>query len=122
MLPERIHNVKVDPKGYNVAHTNLDLPPHNDFASIPPPSVQALHMLANEARVGGQPFLMAGGCWKNLGQMSLRRLMSYVGWECLSENLMRVMRPMPASQLFDQCKGELLFSAIRISYAGDESL
>jgi gamma-butyrobetaine dioxygenase len=53
VLFERIHNVKVDPKGYNVAHTNLGLPPHNDFASYSwPPSVQALHMLANEASGG----------------------------------------------------------------------
>ena len=33
VLFERIHNVKVDPRGYNVAHTSLALPPHNDFAS-----------------------------------------------------------------------------------------
>lgn len=53
VLFERIHNVKVDPKGYNIAHTNLGLPPHNDFASYSwPPSVQALHMLRNEATGG----------------------------------------------------------------------
>ena len=53
VLFDRIHNVKVDPKGYNVAHTSLPLPPHNDFASYSwPPSVQALHMLANEAKGG----------------------------------------------------------------------
>ena len=53
VLFERIHNVKVDPAGYNVAHTNLGLPPHNDFASYSwPPSVQVLHMLSNEAAGG----------------------------------------------------------------------
>ena len=40
---ERIHNVKADPKGYNVAHTSLGLPP-TDFASYTwPPSVWASH-------------------------------------------------------------------------------
>ena len=60
VLFERIHNVKVDPKGYNVAHTSLGLPPHNDFASYSwPPSVQALHMLGNEA-VGGNSTICDG--------------------------------------------------------------
>ncbi|MAJ52440.1 MAG: hypothetical protein CBC39_00140 [Cellvibrionales bacterium TMED79] len=60
VLFERIHNVKVDPRGYNVAHTNLGLPPHNDFASYSwPPSVQALHMLANEAS-GGRSTIFDG--------------------------------------------------------------
>ena len=60
VLFERIHNVKVDPKGYNVAHTNLGLPPHNDFASYSwPPSVQALHMIANEAS-GGRSTIFDG--------------------------------------------------------------
>jgi len=60
LLFERIHNVQVDPKGYNVAHTNLPLPPHNDFASYSwPPSVQALHMLVNEAE-GGRSTLLDG--------------------------------------------------------------
>ena len=67
-------------------------------------------MLANEARVGGQPFLTAGGCWKNSVQMSLRRLTSYAGWECPSENLMRVMRLTPASRLFGSTqKGLVIF-------------
>ena len=30
---ERIHNVEIDPKGYNIAHTNVDVPPHNDLVS-----------------------------------------------------------------------------------------
>jgi len=60
VLFERIHNVEVDPDGYNVAHTTLPLPPHNDFASYTwPPSVQALHMLANETQ-GGESVLVDG--------------------------------------------------------------
>ena len=60
VLFERIHNVKVDPKGYNVAHTSLGLPPHNDFASYTwPPSVQALHMLVNES-TGGHSTVLDG--------------------------------------------------------------
>lgn len=57
---DRIHNVEVDPAGYNVAHTNLPLPPHNDFAGMSwPPSIQALHMLANEVE-GGQSVVTDG--------------------------------------------------------------
>lgn len=53
MAFDRIHDVKVDPGGYNIAHTALALPPHNDFASYDfQPSVQALHMLTNEASGG----------------------------------------------------------------------
>ena len=49
VLFERIHNVEVYADGYNVAHTSLAVPPHNDFASYSwPPSVQALHMLVND--------------------------------------------------------------------------
>ena len=60
VLFERIHNVKVDPSCYNVAHIALPLPPHNDFASYTwPPSVQALHMLANETE-GGESILIDG--------------------------------------------------------------
>lgn len=60
LLFDRIHNVKVDPAGYNVAHTPLALPPHNDFASYTwPPSVQALHMQVNEA-TGGDSFIVDG--------------------------------------------------------------
>ena len=45
--------MEVDVAGYNVAHTSMSLPPHNDFASYSwPPSVQALHMLANETPGG----------------------------------------------------------------------
>lgn len=60
LLFARIHNVEVDAKGYNVAHTVLPLPPHNDFASYTwPPSVQALHMLENEAP-GGESIVVDG--------------------------------------------------------------
>lgn len=60
VLFDRIHDVEVDPAGYNVAHTPLPLPPHNDFASYSwPPSVQALHMLVNDAR-GGSSVIVDG--------------------------------------------------------------
>jgi gamma-butyrobetaine dioxygenase len=60
VLFDRIHDVAVDPSGYNVAHTPLPLPPHNDFASYTwPPSVQALHMLANETP-GGESIIVDG--------------------------------------------------------------
>ena len=60
LLFDRIHDVRVDPAGYNVAHTALPLPPHNDFASYSwPPSVQALHMLANETP-GGKSIIVDG--------------------------------------------------------------
>lgn len=60
LLFDRIHDVAVDPSGYNVAHTPLPLPPHNDFASYSwPPSVQALHMLENETP-GGESIIVDG--------------------------------------------------------------
>mgnify|MGYP001829146100 CR=1 FL=1 len=60
VLFARIHDVQVDPGGYNVAHTSMALPPHNDFASYSwPPSVQALHMLANETP-GGESVIVDG--------------------------------------------------------------
>jgi len=60
VLFDRIHNVQLDPAGYNVAHTSLPLPPHNDFASYSwPPSVQALHFLANETP-GGDSIVVDG--------------------------------------------------------------
>ena len=59
-LFERIHNVVVDPAGYNIAHTNEHVPPHNDMVSYTwPPSVQALHMLANDC-AGGESVLVDG--------------------------------------------------------------
>ncbi|MDE2875720.1 MAG: TauD/TfdA family dioxygenase [Gemmatimonadota bacterium] len=60
LLFERIHNVKVDPKGYNIAHTGLAVAPHNDFTSYSwPPNVQALHMLVNECE-GGESCVVDG--------------------------------------------------------------
>ena len=60
VLFERIHNVKLDPKGYNIAHTGLAVAPHNDFTSYTwPPNVQALHMLVNECE-GGESIVVDG--------------------------------------------------------------
>ena len=60
VLFERIHNVSVDGHIYNIAHTSLEVPPHNDFASYSwPPSVQALHMLKNECE-GGNSIVVDG--------------------------------------------------------------
>lgn len=67
LLFDRIHDVEVDTAGYNVAHTSMPLPPHNDFASYTwPPSVQALHMLANET-TGGESFIVDG--WAALASL-----------------------------------------------------
>ena len=67
VLFARIHDVQVDPHGYNVAHTSIALPPHNDFASYSwPPSVQALHMLINEAE-GGESVIVDG--WQVLARL-----------------------------------------------------
>lgn len=56
----RVHDVYVDPGGYNIAHTFEALPPHNDFASCEwPPSGQGLHMLVNEAE-GGESVVVDG--------------------------------------------------------------
>jgi len=58
VLFERIHNVSLDGHVYNIAHTSLEVPPHNDFASYSwPPSVQALHMLANDCD-GGESMIV----------------------------------------------------------------
>ena len=60
VLFERIHNVEVNPWGYNIAHTAEDVPPHNDMVSYAwPPSVQALHMLANDCE-GGESGIVDG--------------------------------------------------------------
>ncbi len=68
VLFERIHNVEVYEDGYNVAHTSLAVPPHNDFASYSwPPSVQALHMLVNDTP-GGESVIVDG--WHMLQQLS----------------------------------------------------
>lgn len=50
---ERVHNVRHDASGYNVAHTAFELMPHTDMPSYHwPPSIQLLHFLRNEARGG----------------------------------------------------------------------
>ncbi len=57
---ERIHDVFVDPAGYNIAHTSEALPPHSDYPSYThPPSGQVLHMLVNECS-GGDSFVVDG--------------------------------------------------------------
>ncbi len=57
---ERIHEVRHDPTGYNVAHTPLELKPHTDMPSYHwPPSVQLLHFLVNQAS-GGESTLVDG--------------------------------------------------------------
>lgn len=57
---ERIHNVRHDPTGYNVAHTPLELKPHTDMPSYHwPPSVQLLHFLSNDA-TGGESTVTDG--------------------------------------------------------------
>ncbi len=57
---ERIHNVRHDPTGYNVAHTSIELKPHTDMPSYHwPPSVQLLHFLRNDA-TGGESTVTDG--------------------------------------------------------------
>lgn len=83
VLFERVHNVELDPakiksalaegdaasedagvQCYNIAHTGLAVPPHNDFASYTwNPSVQCLHMLVNDA-AGGRSCVIDG--WASL--------------------------------------------------------
>jgi len=57
---ERVHNVRHDPLGYNVAHTSFELKPHTDLPSYHwPPSIQLLHFLVNEA-TGGESTVTDG--------------------------------------------------------------
>lgn len=57
---ERVHNVRLDAAGYNVAHTSGELKPHTDFPSYAwPPSIQLLHFLANRT-TGGESNLVDG--------------------------------------------------------------
>ena len=64
---ERIHNVRHDPAGYNVAHTALELKPHTDLPSYHwPPSIQLLHFLVNESS-GGESTLVDG--WSVLADL-----------------------------------------------------
>lgn len=64
---ERVHNVRHDPTGYNVAHTPGELKPHTDLPSYNwPPSIQLLHFLANQA-TGGESTLVDG--WAALAEL-----------------------------------------------------
>ena len=64
---ERIHNVRHDPAGYNVAHTSIELKPHTDMPSYHwPPSVQLLHFLRNDA-TGGESTVTDG--WAALADL-----------------------------------------------------
>lgn len=64
---ERVHNVRHDPQGYNVAHTPLELKPHTDLPSYHwPPSIQLLHFLVNES-TGGESTLVDG--WSVLADL-----------------------------------------------------
>lgn len=57
---ERVHDVLVNPSGYNIAHTAEGLPPHSDYPSYShPPSGQVLHMLVNDCE-GGNTLLVDG--------------------------------------------------------------
>lgn len=57
---ERVHNVRHDPAGYNVAHTSEELKPHTDLPSYHwPPSIQLLHFLVNDA-TGGESTVTDG--------------------------------------------------------------
>lgn len=64
---ERVHNVRHDPTGYNVAHTPGELKPHADMPSYAwPPSVQLIHFLVNQAD-GGESVLVDG--WRVLADL-----------------------------------------------------
>lgn len=74
----RVHDVWVDPHGYNIAHTAEALPPHTDFASYHwPPTGQLLHMLVNDAE-GGDSIVVDGWCVASrLPEEDLRVLSSF---------------------------------------------
>jgi gamma-butyrobetaine dioxygenase len=88
---ERVHNVKHDPKGYNVAHTALELKPHSDLPSYHwPPSIQLLHFLVNES-TGGESTLVDG--WRVLSDLRAEDPEAFdtlcrvpVTWQLFSEN------------------------------------
>jgi len=64
---ERVHNVRHDPEGYNVAHTPGELKPHTDMPSYAwPPSVQLIHFLVNRAD-GGESVIVDG--WRVLADL-----------------------------------------------------
>ncbi|MGB3185794.1 MAG: TauD/TfdA family dioxygenase [Ornithinimicrobium sp.] len=88
---ERIHNVRHDPAGYNVAHTPLELKPHTDLPSYHwPPSIQLLHFLVNEAD-GGESTVTDG--WAILADLRRDDLAAFdiltrvpVRWQLFSDD------------------------------------
>ncbi len=63
----RVQNVRLDPAGYNVAHTSGELKPHTDFPSYAwPPSVQLLHFRENRT-TGGESNLVDG--WAAIAEL-----------------------------------------------------
>jgi gamma-butyrobetaine dioxygenase len=88
---ERVHNVKHDPKGYNVAHTALELKPHSDLPSYHwPPSIQLLHFIVNES-TGGESTLVDG--WRVLADLRAENPEAFdtlcrvpVTWQLFSED------------------------------------
>ncbi|MEL7157684.1 MAG: TauD/TfdA family dioxygenase, partial [Actinomycetota bacterium] len=74
----RVHDVWIDPAGYNIAHTAEALPPHTDFASYEwPPSGQLLHMLVNEAEGGDSIAVDGWGVAAQLPEEDLRVLSTF---------------------------------------------
>ena len=64
---ERVHNVRHDPAGYNVAHTPASSSPTPTCpATTGPPSIQLLHFLTNQA-TGGESTLVDG--WAALAEL-----------------------------------------------------
>jgi gamma-butyrobetaine dioxygenase len=56
----RIFDIVRDPKGFNIAYTDEQVPPHDDFSNYThPPSGQVLAMLANDA-TGGESYVVDG--------------------------------------------------------------
>ena len=88
---ERVHNVRHDPDGYNVAHTALELKPHSDLPSYHwPPSIQLLHFLVNESS-GGESTLVDG--WRVLADLRAENPDAFdtlcrvsVTWQLFSED------------------------------------
>jgi gamma-butyrobetaine dioxygenase len=63
----RVHDVRLDPAGYNVAHTSGELKPHTDFPSYAwPPSIQLLHFRVNRT-TGGESNLVDG--WAAIAEL-----------------------------------------------------
>ena len=107
VLFERIHNVRTDARGYNIAHTREHVPPHNDMVSYRwPPSVQALHMLRNDC-AGGDSEIVDG--FHVLGH--LRR-------ECPDHFDVLCAVPVPFRQFDDQNETSACEPTIELDTAG----